>query len=326
MVTKGGIALLGAYLLGKKLLPQGGLVRAEDMDPTNDNIKFWPLYTTLYGKPTVKLAQLVSDHAHEFEEDDSQQQWHYDADWDGMLIYSALQPLNRMKIRNLHFYADFDTEDNGRTTARGENQLEANITMAAEAGGSLQQKDECLVGGVPVNRMDPPHSDVAVPRGHDAKADFWMMEYAFRKLFHRYKKERGGITRIQTEIWLRVPKNLIAYFVQRAMQFPPETFGRFRISDGSHTHVKIDYNGKPRVVVLGETSHILKLQDKKGSDLHNISEDVGLDVPVAENEDLGGGDSAQIGDGSEVDFTEDCEDEVDDDCCDESCEKIRKLN
>ena len=77
------------------------------------------------------------------------------------------------------------------------------------------------------------------------------------------------------------------------------------------------------MVVLGETSHIHKLQNKKGSDLHDLSEDVGLNVPVAENDELGGGDSAQIGHDSEVDFTEDCEDEVNDDDCDEPRDKIK---
>ena len=117
------------------------------------------------------------------------------------------------------------------------------------------------------------------------------MEHAFRKLFHRCVKEEGREARSTTEQWLRVPKNLIAYFVQRVMQFPPEAFGRFRIRDGSHTHIKIDCNGRPRVYAVGAISHIQKEHVERGHDFDRGSEDVGLDVPVATNDDLGGGDS-----------------------------------
>ena len=79
-----------------------------------------------------------------------------------------------------------------------------------------------------MDRLDPPHSDVIIPAGSTAQAEYWQMEYALRKTCYRLPDK-------SYEHYV-LPKKLIAYFVQRLMQFKPETFGRFRIHDGSQTH------------------------------------------------------------------------------------------
>ena len=78
-----------------------------------------------------------------------------------------------------------------------------------------------------------------------------------------------------------MPKNLIAYFVQRLMQFKPETFHRFRISDGSHTHLTIEDDGTPRILTIGDTSQWVKGYDGQPSYSNN---DIGLDVPVGDED------------------------------------------
>ena len=221
--------------------------------------------------------------------------------------------------RELHLFAKEESENGGRTF-RGADQEAANRKRVSVHRGTweFQRHNPNYVPegpdhsykdltGFPVNRMDPPHSDVAVPRGHNARADFWKMEHAFRKICHRHIYEEGNFLTpsYKLEYYLSLPKNLIAYIVQRLMQFPPETFGRFRISDGSHTHVKINYNGMPDVVMIGETSHLQKEYMARNHDFDRGSDDIGLDAPVAEDEDLGGGDSAQNGPGPYGDLDDD---------------------
>ena len=174
--------------------------------------------------------------------------------------------------------------------------------------------EQSLVDGFPVDSMDPPHSDVIIPAHRNVEADMWQMEYAFRKVCYRAKKK--GTARRQNAVEHYVlPKNLIAYFVQRIMQFKPETFGRFRIRDGSHTHITIDEEGEPMVKTVGETNHWLKehyRQNLQGDGDNGI----GLDVPVEScqnNNQDGVGDCSE--DAVDDDELFDCvEDSVDDDC------------
>ena len=80
MIKKGGISILGAYLLGKRTnsLPQGGLVRTSAMQPTENHIRLFPEYTTLFGAPSI------SKHDHEFGDGDRQRALHFDGNWDGL--------------------------------------------------------------------------------------------------------------------------------------------------------------------------------------------------------------------------------------------------
>jgi len=325
MMKKTCIAALGAYLLSKKtnLLPQGGLVHAVAKPPTFENIRDSPFETNLYRQPAINLREYGRIVMYEFGDEDYQETWYngdqdvatWNRNWDGM---EQIQPRSFSKARTtrqLHLFA-MEENENGERTGRGVDQENANNNIVTGMRSETLRKmgipetpDHSYkdLTGFPVSRMDPPHSDVTVPRGHDARADFWKMEHAFRKICHRHIYEEGNFLTpsYKLEYYLSLPKNLIAYIVQRLMQFPPETFGRFRISDGSHTHVYITYNGMPQVIVIGGTSHLQKEYMARNHDFDRGSGDIGLDAPDAEDEDLGGGDSAQNGPGPYGDLDDD---------------------
>ena len=108
------------------------------------------------------------------------------------------------------------------------------------------------------------------------------------------------------------PKNLIAYSVQMVMQLKPgRTLTSRSVEDPESPWEK--------------QATFKRSTRKKSLDFNRVSENVGLDVAVATNEDLGGGDSPCVGCGSKVNFMEDCENEPDDGC-DEPRDKIMKLS
>ena len=352
-MKKSCIATLGAYLLSKKtncnLFPQGVLARSDvsavdgncgppaKLEPTLENIRDNPLKVRLYRKPAININQLTSMLLHECTDEDRQEPWDvgsWNKDWDGL---NTIQRPSYMKddySRHLHLLAKEESE-NGERTARGADQEAANrkreqiqkgdFTYQMHNPNAVRERPDDFykdVTGFPVNRMDPPHSDVTVPRSHDARADFWVMEHAFRKICYRHIFESEETTHsTRYDYYLSVPKNLVAYIVQRLMQFPPETFGRFRISDGSHTHVSINYNGVPHVVIIGETSHLQDEYMARNHDFDRGLADIGLDVPVATDEDHGGGrqNSPQNGHGHDEGRMNDFQDDLDND--DSYCEE-----
>jgi len=348
-MKKSCIATLGAYLLSKKtdcnLFPQGVLARSDvsagdgnyppPLEPNDLNIRKRPFNTRLYGAPTAQEnEQITALKNNPFTENDRQDEHLLESNWDGLEGFQTEHDYAKWMRLHLHFYAVGDAENETRRS----DQTNARQSFVRDlSDGRLQNyRNTFERKWFPVSRLDPPHSDVTVPRSHDAIADFWEMEHAFRKVCHRFilngtfqfrsAREANGkkVTKgpETVEHWIHMPKNLIAYFVQRVLQFPPETFGRFRISDGSHTHFFIDYNGTPRFYVVGETSYLHKEYERVRRDFDRGSGDIGLDVPAAKEEDLGAGDSPQIGSDKNCEYEEgDWEDEDADD--DENCTNDR---
>ena len=316
MMKKSCMTLLGVYLLHRKtefnfkLFPRDGVLQlqnvyAEDpthlFEPQDFYIKNFCTKTRLYGKPkrTIEeLKQLVRNHPVINDEpwpSESQKIPEIYNDWP--------EPPRRMRF--LHFYAAPECDDQNRLTERGRLQAGQIVKKVMEEypedskhhsivtvsmdprcqtvvrlpefqRKNFTSSDEYLVDGFPVDRLDPPHSDVIVPRDWNAEEDKWQMEYAFRKICHFPPCSFEKTNSIEHFV---LPKNLIAYVVQRAMQFKPETFGRFRISDGSHTYVKIRANGYGIVITIGETTHLSKEYNKQNLQ-GDGDDDIGLDVPV----------------------------------------------
>jgi len=311
-----------------KLFPQDGVaqlqnVYAENLEPTDENIRSDCMSTRLYGAPVPlsygkpglsrkekrkeKFIAFTALGLNVSWQKESMGWWPFDDNWDKLDGFD-----NKFSTRDLHFHAAPECDDGDNLTERGlvQNDGIMNFIMeeilssrspignrltvaddrrcraAAQSKGKTtpgltlpvlkKSFDQHLVDGFPVDRLDPPHSDVIIPQGRNAaQADYHQMEYAFRKICYRPCENRH----IKSYEHFVLPKNLIAYFVQRLMQFKPETFGRFRIRDGSHTHIIINRNGTPRVRTVGETNHWLNELYQ-----HNLqcdgANDIGLDVPV----------------------------------------------
>ena len=313
MMKKICIATLGSYLLGKKtiFLPQGGVVRAECLEPTDANIELYPMQTRLYGRPEITKNQHKKQFECDFTEDDHQQEWGFDQDWDALEGTNPPNGEGHNIRRFLHFYAAYEQE-NSDHTPRGSAQYSVDLEQTPNVDETRKVLDGSFVKGFPVHRTKPPHSDLTVRGSHDAKKDFWAMEYAFRKVCHRFRHAELVKTKRKVERYFEMPKNLIAYFVQRIMQFPPETFGRFRISDGSHTCLTIDYNGKPKIYYIGITSHFQAEYVKRNVNSDRGLEDVGLDVPAVQSDDHSDKDDSDS-DGCDSDNSDD-NDSSDDDC------------
>jgi len=287
-----------------KLAPQDGVLQlqnvyAENLEPTDENIRSDCRSTRLYrapvplsyGKPGLSRKEKTKEKFKVFtalgksklhKKLDSQEWLPFEDNWDKLEEFFKISGLS---TRQLHFHANVDIGGNGLVTQRGLVQNKKSMNFVTELyppGKSIFYENDSGrdamnfvdVDGFPVDRLDPPHSDVIIPAGRStAQADYWRMEYEFRKICIR-PSENGHVR----EHYF-MPKNLIAYFVQRIMQFKPETFGRFRISDGSHTYIMIDVDGTPRVLTIGETSQWVKEYDGQPSYSEN---DIGLDVPVGD--------------------------------------------
>jgi len=356
MMKKSCVAALGSYLLGKRtiFLPQGGLVRADGLEPTDANIRNLPKQTRLYGTPRPMERNAEGQGRRErlnrdFDQDD-RQTLSINENWDAMEGYNPPDNEGNKIRRALMFYAPYERVDYEHT-ARGKAQHDIDFERITDAN----ETRKCYEGGFekwfPVDRTDPPHSDLVVRGDHDAKKDFWLMEYAFRKICHRPlchrpeqlpRENEENAPKIQAERYFEVPKNVIAYFVQRILQFPPETFGRFRISDGSYTAVTVNCNGKPKVYCIGTTSHFAKgYEERRNVPEDGLVEDVGLEVPGAGSDDTGEEDRSDHTDSDDCDDSDDTDssddsdssdDDSDDDCDDgsggdyEPSDKKIKLN
>ena len=290
-------------------------VYAENLEATDENITNRCNLTRLYRPPDGFTSYTDVEDLRKIEKKfkkeafnelkDSQPSWPFDENWDEL----ENAPLVKGHLY-MHFHAAPECDADDQLTERGRVQVDgimkffrmSNYKNCKDKGGYIIVADDprCqaavgsrgrvtdgfiadeiqkiphkyLVDGFPVDRLDPPHSDVIIPAGRStAQADYWQMEYAFRKTCYRPRLPDKSYEHFV------LPKNLIAYFVQRLMQFKPETFGRFRIRDGSHTHIIINRNGTPRVRTVGETNHWLNELYQ-----HNLqcdgANDIGLDVPV----------------------------------------------
>ena len=72
---------------------------------------------------------------------------------------------------HLHFYAKEDAEHRERRF----DQMSANRPVGGDE--TMKNSNSSFARDrFPVSRLDPPHSDVTVPRSHDAIAYFWEME------------------------------------------------------------------------------------------------------------------------------------------------------
>jgi len=319
----------------------------QPLEPIYENIKLRPTETSLYGKPDEPEKQLKKRLKEPpLGEKDLQQTWPFHANWDGMERKNK-QKFEKWRWRYLYFHAAPESDENFELTERGvaqavaiKKKIKANrsskgnkdsfdhfsVSFEPKCRAILQVRafeqmqsnksvedpvEQWLVDGFPVDRMDPPHSDIMVPRNRNAEADMWGMEYAFRTVCKSAKRDRGKAGDVNSHEHYVLPKNLIAYFVQRAMQFEPGVFGRLRISDGSFTRVDVSEDGEVYVHVMAETSHLVKEYEKQKL-CNDAPEDSGMDAPE-------GPAAAEEGDRDEGCPDDEVEEVDDDDEFNENC-------
>ena len=322
-----------------------------NLEPTFDNIRLRPTETRLYGDPGETSTQHKERFRVPLGESDRQQTWPFYGNWDGM-ERAKKAPWGDLRWRYIHLHAAPETDEDFQLTERGTAQAVAikrkiKENHSTEAGSdcvnafSVSREPKCqsilqvrafrqiqsrksredrveqwLVDGFPVDRMDPPHSDVAVPRNRNAEADMWGMEYAFRTVCQSANR-RGRAGEVNSHEHYVVPKNLVAYFVQRVMQFEPDTFGRFRVGDGSYTRLDVSEDGGVHTNVVAETSHLVREYVKRNLPVGGADapEDSGMDVPEDPAADEGG--NGEKEDEREEEDCEDADDEYVGDCGDD---------
>ena len=93
------------------------------------------------------------------------------------------------------------------------------------------------------------------------------IEQAFRKYFHRatdkQQSTKNNKNEDDDEIEILVgPPNVLRYFLCRALQLPPETYGRYSLGNCSITYVAIAANGVVTCRTVGDVGHLTNAKDE----------------------------------------------------------------